>query len=129
MFTLLIDLLALDLAARGRVLKAENVKTMNAGLGTSELIESNQKQVNDIYLGTVAKDVGIFTPAQATQLFAIANQCPMLGGNAVFRARALYSLIDDTQKSSPRRGASASGSVPQVHRRDAECTEKNGHPE
>ena len=30
-------------------------------------------------------------------LFDIASQCPMLGGNAVFKARALYSLIDDAQ--------------------------------
>ncbi len=73
------------------------MQATNAALGTSELIESNQQQVNDIYLGTVAKDVGTFTTAQATQLFDIANQCPMVGGNAVFRARALYSLIDDSQ--------------------------------
>jgi len=88
---------ALQLVADSRVLAADNVKATNAALGTSELIESNQQQVNDIFLGTVAKDVGAFTAAQATQLFDIANQCPMLGGNAVFRARALYSLIDDTQ--------------------------------
>ncbi len=94
---LLLLFTALELAANSRILAADNVKASNAALGTSELIESNQKQVNDIYLGTVAKDVGTFTPAQATQLFDIANQCPMLGGNSVFRARALYSLIDDTQ--------------------------------
>ena len=69
----------------------------NTSAPTSELIEANQKQVNDIYLGTVAKDIDSFTAAQASQLFDIANQCPMLGGNAVFRARALYGLIDDTQ--------------------------------
>jgi hypothetical protein len=86
---------ALQLAADSRVLAANNVKATNATLGTSEMIEANQKQVNDIYLGTVAKDFESFTTAQATQLFDIANQCPMVGGNAVFRARALYSLIDD----------------------------------
>lgn len=31
-------------------------------------------------------------------LFDIANQCPMIGGNAVFYARSLYALIDDTQE-------------------------------
>jgi hypothetical protein len=30
--------------------------------------------------------------------FSIANQCPMLGGNAVFHARAMYGLIDDAQE-------------------------------
>lgn len=69
----------------------------STSIHTSEQIEANQKQVNDIYLSTVAKDVETFTPAQATQLFDIANLCPMVGGNAVFLARALYSLIDDAQ--------------------------------
>lgn len=51
--------------------------------------------MNDIYLATIGKDVGTFTTAQASALFDIANQCPMLGGNAVFQARALFWLIDD----------------------------------
>jgi len=88
---------AMQLAATAKVLTADNVKAVNAGLGTSELIESNQKQVNEVYLSTIAKEVKDFTPEQAAELFAIADQCPMLGGNAVYRARALYSLIDEEQ--------------------------------
>ncbi len=45
---------------------------------------------------TCARSGDGFTGAQASDLFAIANQCPMVGGNAVFKARSLYSLIDDT---------------------------------
>lgn len=71
--------------------------TVNATLGTTELIETNQKQVNEIYLSTIAKEVKDFTQEQATELLLIADQCPMVGGNAVYRARALYSLIDDEQ--------------------------------
>ena len=77
--------------------RLNNVKAVNAALGTSELIETNQKQVNEIYLATIAKDVKEFTTEQAVDLFAIADQCPMVGGNAVYRARALYSLIDEEQ--------------------------------
>lgn len=87
----------LALADTSRVLTAESVKTTNATIATSELIESNEKEVNGIYLGTVAKGINAFTPEQATALFAIANQCPLTGGNAVYRARAMYALIDDEQ--------------------------------
>lgn len=60
------------------------------------MIEANEKMVNEIYLSTVGKDVDVFTSTQAGDLFEIANQCPMLGGNAVFKARSLYWLIDDS---------------------------------
>jgi hypothetical protein len=88
---------ALALADTSRVLTAESVKTTNASIGTSELIEANTKQVNGIYLSTVAKGIDGFTSEQATTLFSIANQCPLVGGNAVYRARAMYALIDDEQ--------------------------------
>lgn len=87
---------ALQLASTTKVLTAEGVKTANAGIATSELIETNEKAVNEAYLATVGKDVDSFTTTQADDLFAIANQCPMLGGNAVFKARSLYWLIDDS---------------------------------
>jgi hypothetical protein len=87
---------ALQLASTTKVLTAEGVKTANAGIATSELIETNEKAVNEVYLATVGKDVDSFTSIQADDLFAIANQCPMVGGNAVFKARSLYWLIDDS---------------------------------
>ncbi|MBL7939571.1 MAG: hypothetical protein JNL43_09445 [Flavobacteriales bacterium] len=86
---------ALALASTSNALQADNVKAANNGVGTTELIETNEKQVKEIYLSTVAKEVDSFTNAEATALLAIANQCPMAGGNAVYRARSLYALIDD----------------------------------
>ncbi len=88
---------ALQVAASSKELSADNIQAVNTGVGTSELIEANEKAVNDIYLATIGKDVVGFTATQAADLFAIANQCPMVGGNAVFKARSLYWLIDDTQ--------------------------------
>jgi hypothetical protein len=70
--------------------------TTNAGIATSASIETNEKGVNDIYLATIGKDVVGFTTTQSDDLFAIANQCPMRGGNAVFKARSLCWLIDDS---------------------------------
>ncbi len=87
---------ALQLASTTKVLSAEGVKTANANITTSELIEANEKNVNEVYLATVGKDVDSFTTTQADDLFAIANQCPMVGGNSVFKARSLYWLIDDS---------------------------------
>lgn len=69
--------------------------TANSNISTTELIEANRKMVDEIYLTTIAKDVDTFTVVQASELFTIANQCPMLGGNAVYTARALYRLIDE----------------------------------
>jgi len=86
---------ALQLAATSKALNADNVKAANNSVGTTELIETNEKQVKEIYLNTVAKEVDSFTSTEAAALLAIANQCPMVGGNAVYRARSLYALIDD----------------------------------
>ncbi|MCB9184389.1 MAG: hypothetical protein H6591_10755 [Flavobacteriales bacterium] len=89
---------AMALAADSRVLSAEEVKNTNTMLGVTELTESNSKTVYEIYLSTVAKDVEEFTTQQTQDLFSVANQCPLLGGDAVFTARALYYLIDPEQE-------------------------------
>lgn len=70
-------------------------KAANSNIGTTELIEANRTEVDEIYLSTIGKDIDTFTVAQSADLLAIANQCPMMGGNAVYTARALYRLIDD----------------------------------
>jgi hypothetical protein len=66
----------------------------NAALAATVQIEDNEKKVNEIYLATVAKDVFEFTTDQMQELYAIASQCPLAGGQAVYRARSLYSLAD-----------------------------------
>ncbi|MBK9176132.1 MAG: right-handed parallel beta-helix repeat-containing protein [Flavobacteriales bacterium] len=86
----------LQAASALKISAADGVQASNGAVYTSELIEENQKEVNEIYLATVGKDVDTFTSGQAATLFDIANQCPMLGGNAVFKARALFWLIDDS---------------------------------
>lgn len=88
---------ALTLAANSRVLSAEAVKNTNATIGATEQIEVNEKIVNTIFLNTLAQDVDAFTESEVLDLFDVANQCPLVGGVAVYRARALYDLIDDSQ--------------------------------
>lgn len=89
---------ALELATTSRALTADGVKATNSAIATGELIEANHKAVNEVYLSTMAKEITEFTTDQAADLFVVANQCPLTGGNAVFRARALYGLIDDEQQ-------------------------------
>lgn len=85
----------LTLAENSRILTADNVRVVNDGLQTSALIEENEQQVTDVYLRTVAIDEDEFSPDQVQTLFTIASQCPLAGGNAVWRARAMYFLIDE----------------------------------
>ncbi len=79
-----------------RSTQVDSIKADNAALNPITNIESNEKQVNDIYLSTIAKGIYKFTAVQESTLVCIAKQCPMAGGNAVFRARALLTLINNT---------------------------------
>lgn len=66
----------------------------NTLITATVLIEENEKTVNEIYLATVGSDASEFAPEQIDLLRQIAWQCPMAGGNAVFRARALLALVE-----------------------------------
>lgn len=87
---------ALQTAATSKVLTSEGLKAANAAIATSKLIEENEKQVNEIYLAVFGKEADGFTDAQRTVLYDIASQCPMLGGNAVYKARSMYRFVDDS---------------------------------
>jgi hypothetical protein len=67
----------------------------NAMIPATDLIENNEKTVNEIYLTTLARGNEEFTEAQITSLSDIAHQCPMAGGDAVFRARSMFALVSD----------------------------------
>jgi hypothetical protein len=57
--------------------------------------EINEKEVNAIYLATVAQGKMELNEEQKSMARAIAYQCPSFGGNAVFAARSLYSLVEN----------------------------------
>ncbi len=77
-----------------RVSATANLKTANNGIATSYVFETNDKAVNSLYLDWIENGQAALTNAQVTTLTNIANQCPSTGGNAVFRARAMLSLVD-----------------------------------
>lgn len=73
---------------------ADDVAIDNNALAAATVIEDNEVTVNDIYLSTIARSIYVFTPQQIITLYNIAMQCPLSGGNAVFRARSMYALVD-----------------------------------
>ncbi|MEQ1746583.1 MAG: hypothetical protein ABMA02_14220 [Saprospiraceae bacterium] len=82
-----------NLADNRRVL-LDSVAIQNAGLSPSLLWESNEKTVRGIYLATVGTDTILtLNGTQTGQLEAIAVQCPLEGGTAVYWARMLLELL------------------------------------
>lgn len=80
-----------------RAVEAQALENGAASLASTELIEQNAKQVNEIYLNTIAVtgEGLVFDASQAATLFSIASQCPLLGGNPVYQARSMYTLVDE----------------------------------
>src|SRR5690606_31880998 len=56
----------------------------------------NQKRVNDIFLATIALDSFELSTSHIAALDSIAWQCPWSGGDAVFQARGMLSIVRDT---------------------------------
>ena len=79
-----------------------NEAELNALLATNgaapsvEIFEQNEKLFNSIYYVTTAKGNYDFTAQQRDDLLAIAGQCPYSGGDAVFKARTVCALFDET---------------------------------
>ncbi|MCF8245152.1 MAG: zinc-dependent metalloprotease [Saprospiraceae bacterium] len=55
----------------------------------------NNREVNNIFLNTVAVGNNSFDGTQYSTLSLIAGQCPLTGGSAVFKARSLLSVVED----------------------------------
>jgi hypothetical protein len=74
---------------QGIIAQAEQ---LNNSIATENIIEANEKSINAIYLQTLAKDNYVLSANQQSIVTAIANQCPLIGGSAVSKARTLYTL-------------------------------------
>ncbi len=60
------------------------------------IYESNLKSIDSIYLKTLPYGNFGYDSSQIATLYSIALQCPYNGGEAVFDARAMLKLINDT---------------------------------
>ena len=85
--------------------RVANMVDSNSAISTSVDIEQYYQQVYDIYLKTIAVDITqntivaagtLFSTTQLATLYNLAFMCPMEGGEAVFRARAMLAMVIDT---------------------------------
>jgi len=75
--------------------QATNGLSVTNALTSDNLLEQNRKTVQQLYLQTIGLGIAHLTPQQLAEAEAIAVQCPLEGGSAVYAARALYRLNID----------------------------------
>ncbi|MBX2929733.1 MAG: T9SS type A sorting domain-containing protein [Saprospiraceae bacterium] len=73
--------------------EAGKLRTQNDSIAVTEIYEVNEKGFNDIYLSWLSTAFGALDSTEAAALAAIAEQCPIEGGNAVYRARAFLAAL------------------------------------
>lgn len=80
----------------------DSLNLRNDYLLSSEIPEQNNIFINEIYINYLEQQgTGLmrdysFIENNYSSIFAVANQCPSAGGKAVFRARAMLELINDS---------------------------------
>jgi len=67
---------------------------LNSLVSTDSTYDTNERFVNELFLSTVAQGYLPDDELDIEQLWSIATQCPLEGGDAVFRARSIYRLFD-----------------------------------
>ncbi|MBK8196144.1 MAG: T9SS type A sorting domain-containing protein [Lewinellaceae bacterium] len=75
---------------------ASGLLTQNTALSSTSVYAVTEKTVNDILLRTVAQGVFTFSAQDSATLVNIAERCPLSDGEAVLRARALLTLVEET---------------------------------
>ncbi|MFN0201217.1 MAG: T9SS type A sorting domain-containing protein, partial [Bacteroidia bacterium] len=73
---------------------ANTILTANGTIDVSAIYEENERVVNEIYLSTLVRGIYELDEGQVSLLEGIIHQCPMSGGTAVYRARALYAMYN-----------------------------------
>ncbi len=70
-----------------------SASAVNGTLNAQSQVQQNQRDVNSIYASVMNGNPA--TAQQVTDLWNIAYQCPLTGGNGVYRARTLLCLIEN----------------------------------
>jgi Secretion system C-terminal sorting domain len=79
-----------------RLTSVNGLITQNNGLVAFEQWEQNEKKVLGIFFSTIGVGNWSLNASQQSELSAIAALCPLSDGEAVFSARALLSLFEET---------------------------------
>lgn len=72
------------------------VEVSNYNIIPQNLIEDNHKKINELYLTITDSLFDSLSNLKYNQLIDIATQCPLSGGDAVYRARAILAMLQDT---------------------------------
>jgi Secretion system C-terminal sorting domain len=68
----------------------QNLQNMNFGISDNKIFESNQKLTNAMHLQILAQGLSYLpTESELSRIRAVADQCPLDGGIAVYQARAM----------------------------------------
>jgi hypothetical protein len=68
----------------------------NNSIEPANFNEFLERKINDIYLRTLGQGIDSLGTDDSLALESMIHICPMAGGKAIFRARALYNLLNDT---------------------------------
>ncbi|TAK34061.1 MAG: T9SS type A sorting domain-containing protein [Saprospiraceae bacterium] len=79
-----------------RISNAAVLASQNTTITADSVFELNERTVKHIYLNTVAIGITEFDEMQLADLESIAGQCPLTGGSAVFKARSLLAMVQDS---------------------------------
>jgi hypothetical protein len=73
------------------------IEAANQNAPADSLYEANEQAFNTLAIKAAAS-IDSLSGSELSALFSLANQCPLSGGDAVFRARSLYHLVDPTYR-------------------------------
>lgn len=69
---------------------------LNTSIVPNNFNEYLERQVNDIYLHTYGQGVDTLSAADIATLQYVIHICPQAGGPSIYKARALYMMVNDT---------------------------------
>ncbi|HRJ15463.1 MAG TPA: T9SS type A sorting domain-containing protein, partial [Saprospiraceae bacterium] len=73
--------------------EAAKLRAQNDSIAVTEIYEANEKEINDLYLSWLSTAFVALDSIEMASLQAIAEQCPIEGGSAVYRARAFWAAL------------------------------------
>lgn len=77
-----------------RMSNVDSANSKNNSVSAENDLESYERTINAIYLETIERDIFKFNNSQKQSIEYIAGLCPLIGGEAVFKARSLLSLYN-----------------------------------
>jgi len=76
--------------------KKDSIEERNSEITPDRYMETLDKQMNTLFLTSIDSAFVDFSISEQQQIEAVASLCPLIGGAAVFKARTLLLLFNDT---------------------------------